>query len=164
MSSVTVLEQIPGYRAMNYGEDVIAVDFAKDVHAVRSADDIRKLVIKWRALWELTTKGKPEHVQNIDTRIVAGDFDADEAFECFKRVAQGQTCRHATPWGLKKRPRKKRLLKKMVKSGSGSLCPGMEIRLPWSMFTVAMVSHHYGVPETMALHQAFCDGPHDGCF
>lgn len=148
---------IPNYSLTNHG---FFAQYANEAKAI-NRENIQDHVNKWHVIWELN-RNKPEHVDEMDRRIVQGLVDWDEAVNCIRAARAGPSCKHA-PQGLfhrKKRIRKKKLSQVV----EPSLCAGMEIFMPWSILQAIMVSNYYGVPDGVAIHQLYCEGPHDHCF
>lgn len=155
-----ILDKIPGYE--NIESDGIVKQFAAEIKLIKTEDDLKKFVVKWRQIWVLR-RNSNQFAIKFNDQIISIDFDLNQALQCIIRANNNKTCKHATSWGLNKKPKKKRLLKKAEKKG-GNLCHGMQIVLPEALIKTVYVTIKFGVPDGVAMHQLFCTGPHDDCF
>lgn len=164
MPEAALLASVPGFHQI---DESFFKEFNKDFYKIRSGEGIQRFIAKWQAVWEMDIKQKPEIVREMDKYIISelslDGEDLYDAFKCIKKIKQQQLCSHA-PWGNRKQPKKKRHIKKAFKGDRGGLCAAMEMRMPWTLTRGVIVSHEYGVPIGIAMHQLFCEGPHDNCF
>jgi hypothetical protein len=141
--------------------------FVTESKQLGSTEDLRFFVGRWLAIWQMgNAEQKAPTIRQIDDQIVSGEFNAREALRCIRRVRYtGKPCKHAVPHPV--RSKKRRIRKKHDKRNLRvtRLCVGMEILMPWSLFMALRVRNHFGVPDSTALHQLFCDDPnHTSCF
>jgi hypothetical protein len=115
---------------------------------VTCPDALLSHIEKWKAVWQLTDRESvPYPVRKMDSVIASSCFDVIDALRCVRMtfwtgVCSGQLCEHA----------------------STHICPGMEIRMPYLFTAMMLIGHKFGVPPYIALHQGFCQGPHEECF
>ena len=99
--------------------------------AINTIDDLKKFVVRWRAVWGL--KSKPEKITSEEEQsLVDGTFDAEQTLTCLKAISETTDCPH----------------------GMGpKSCAAMHIVLPWFFAIVVIASNHYGVPANVAIIQ-----------
>jgi hypothetical protein len=126
----------------------MAERYTSELRCVRTLEELKKFVDRWKRLWEVSGHNKSDVVEEVDKKIREGLIIEDDltcirlSFEMDKDGIE-TPCQHVRE----------------------RLCVGMEIRLPWSMMLSTLVGGQYKVPECIAFHQLFCDDPnHIGCF
>lgn len=144
-------------------DDDISQRFTRDcLSSLNCEGDLYDFVRRWQSVWSLGKDRKPSHVVQIDEEIANLRVDWREALRCIRRIRQMRgLCKHA-PRGLTSK--RKRARKHARKYGVSILCQGCEIRMPFTLLQASLISHRFEVPQGVAWHQAFCPGPHDGCF
>jgi hypothetical protein len=143
-------------------DDTLLERYTAELKKVETLDDLIEHTKRWSAFWEADHVDKHELVRIVDHVILQGDL-TDEDLRCVKlsfeeRVPDeyGVPCEHMT--GVPPEDG-------IGPPETGYLCPGMEIRMPWSTLTALGVARHYMVPISVAFHQLFCrDEWHCNCF
>ena len=134
---MSLIHEIPGFSMMS---DEISRAFTSELREAVAQNQLPPFIKKWAAVWKIENAHKPEHVRSCDAQILSGDLAGAE--ECLRSSFEGNPCSHAEK----------------------ELCVGMEVRIPWALMVASVVAEKYGVPQGTALHQLFCEGPHDDCF
>ena len=140
-----VAEGIPDW---NCEGDFIA-QYCSELKVVTTLDQLKAFVIRWKAIWEAENVTKAPHVREVDSLILRGELSEEDlhclrlSFEINSEGEGGIPCAHAL---------------------SQKLCPGMEIRLPWSQLMALGFAEYFEVPVNVAFHQAFCTDDHSRCF
>ena len=140
--SIVSIGCLPGY---SMSDCTLIETFKKDVVLPRTESEFSSFIERWKLLWEVTLDKKfvPEHVKKMDQRIINLEFDVDWAWTCIQHTfVQDVLCVHAT----------------------SQICPGAEIAIPCSLINASFAGTKFGVSTSSALHQLFCNGPHDCCF
>jgi hypothetical protein len=143
---IRVSEGIPNWDC----EGDFISQYCSELEVVTTVNQLKAFVTRWKLIWEVEDATKAQHVRKMDSLILKGEF-SEEDLQClrlsFEISPEGEgdiPCEHTK---------------------AGRLCPGLEIRLPWSQLRALGLAKHFGVPVNVAFHQAFCtDDHHSNCF
>ena len=156
------LQDIPDYHQFDY-EDKLMAGFNADINACATAEDLFDFVDKYSALWVLGLH-KPEHVRKCDEEIVAKQFDPAGVLRCLERAKRDELCEHIPVHAAPHEPPPAEAPSVDAPLPKLAVCHGMEIRMPYSITLAILTAHHWDVPLSVAMHQLYCEGPHDDCF
>ena len=67
--SAILLQSIP-----DYGLQADFKNFTPELQKALEEGKLLSFVKRWRAVWEISSEYKPDHVVEIDSQIVAGDL------------------------------------------------------------------------------------------
>lgn len=129
-------------------DDKFIERYTTELRAVQTLEQLKATIKRWSALWTAGGHGKPQFVAEVDDYIVSGSV-TEEDLKCVRLTfggedGEGVPCPHCE---------------------DSELCPGMEIRMPWSTLIALDVSSAYGITISGAFHQLFCgSATHICCF
>lgn len=132
----------------NWNDDTLIQRYTDELRKVNTLDMLKAFVQRWHVIWEADHREKPTDIREMDLAIVKGSL-TDNDLNCIRLSFQerendmpGVPCEHAL---------------------AEKLCPGLEIRMPWSQLTALEIAQRYDCTISMTFHQAFCRGERE-CF
>ena len=132
------------------GLDRIGNIYTSERNKVRSQEDLRKFVKRWRAIWGIRLRGNDKELTSEEFQLIECSFDIEAAWNCLSIYRSKIHLREH---------RKKRIRKKYQKNQphcghTRPSCFGMHIMLPPNLLHAYLIGNHYGVSVDIALIQA----------
>jgi len=115
------------------GNDIVE-GYLKERGEIKTTDNLKTFVSRWKAVWDLDIRDKPP-ITPEEQSLVDGTFDAEVTLKCFKKCTTGHNCKHV----------------------GKSPCAGMHVAIPYVFTCMSIVAHKYGAPEDIVLIQ-LCGG------